>query len=600
MSAALGAQCRATPIAGCSNPSVVSGGVNRRAAVRRVGPAGGKGRRLGVRDVALRVTSEGRGDMAAGEPSFNDFGANASLPSSIGVGSKGSDPTNEDNGVSKRGRPTHAISQTTAPVNEVISADKVTSNIAAIPRIDAVASTASSSSTPVDSLKPETPSPYSRTPVDMADVQCVVLAGGMDDQNPLLRERARGALRIAASYRLIDFPLSNLLNSKARQVYVLTQFNSFSLNSHITNSFPPEVFGMGRTPGFVDVLPTYQTQKNKEWATGSADVLRRHLESGTLMQQHGQAEADAYLVISGEALYQMDYRQMLDEHNQKGADITIAIHEVQAGDVTGLGVVASEPAGRVYNFKEKPTVDEIRKISDCGPQQPLSECSLNASMGVYIFSHKAMKELVETTNHNSLGDVIPVAITQPDRYRVYAHKFQGNWTPIRTLREWFDTNLSLTAKPASDSSLSLEGFCSGKSAVWTKARFLPPARFRGESEIVNSITSDGSITRGGCFIKDSIVGPSALLGKNVTLERCIVTGYPGSIHGKDSRSEPDIGNGSVLKEVVCDGGCTIGENCILTNEAGVQDLDKSEEGYVIHEGIITVLKGATIPDGTVI
>ena len=117
---------------------------------------------------------------------------------------------------------------------------------------------------------------------------------------------------------------------------------------------------------------------------------------------------------------------------------------------------------------------------------------------------------------------------------------------------------------------------------------------------MNSITSDGSITRGGCFIKDSIVGPSVVLGKNVTLERCIVTGYPGSIHGKDSRSEPDIGNGSVLKEVVCDGGCTIGENCILTNEAGVQDLDKSEEGYVIHEGIITVLKGAIIPDGTVI
>lgn len=596
MSAVSIAQCRATTIVGGSKPSVSGSGIRGSAYRRRAAVPAGKGRRL-ARDVAQRVASEGQ---AAGEPSFNDFRSNASLHSSFGVGSKGSDPTNEENGL-KRGGPTHAVSQSAAaPVEEVVSTspgvtEEVTSNIAAIPRIDAVASASSTPKSQQTSSKKE-----QRKPVDVSDLQCVVLAGGQDDENPLTRQRARAALRIAASYRLIDFPLSNLLNSKVRQVYVLTQYNSFSLNSHIHNSFPPEVFGMGRTPGFVDVLPTYQTQHSKEWATGSADVLRRHLESGALRRQYGTVDAEAFLILSGEALYQMDYRQMLDEHNRKGADITIAIHEVSAGDVNGLGVVASEPSGRVYNFKEKPTMGEIRQISDCHENQPLDECSLNASMGVYIFSQRAVKELLEKTSHNSLGDIIPLAITQPDKYRVYAHKFEDHWQPIRNLREWFETNIALTGAAGAEAPLSIERFNLGNGAVWTKARFLPPARFHGESEIVSSITSDGSITRGGCFIKDSIVGPSAVVGKNVRLERCIITGSPGSNHGKDSKSEPDIGDGSVLREVVCDSLATIGKNCVITNEAGVQDLDKSEEGYVICDGIVTILRGTNIPDGTVI
>lgn len=448
-------------------------------------------------------------------------------------------------------------------------------------------------------------------PVTMDKVGAVVLAGGADSNNPLTRNQARAALRFGATYRLIDFPIANCINSKVRRVFVMTQWNSHTLNQHVNAAYPPEVFGFGEQ-GSVDVLPSNQTVREKSWSLGSADCVRRHLQSGAL-QGPGQWEPDAYLVLSGEALYRMDYQDMLKTHNKTGADITIGVSKQRVGDVdaTNLGIcsVYSDDT-QVYGFREKPSQTELREMAQCpSAQTSLDDCNVHVNMGVYIFSRRAMKELVEVIEHIDEGtqldfgrDILPMAIATD--YQIHAHEHGGFWQPVRNLREWYESNISICSphlfrKMYAGASDLIDV---SKDPVFTVPRTLPPARFSGESQCDSSLISDGVVVANGCVIKDSVVGPCVVFGEGVSVERVVFNGHPemAHIHGNDV---PDVGAGSVVYGCVVQSDVLIGAGCVLTNEKRVKSaevIDDEGHGYIIDDGIITILEGTVLAAGTVI
>ena len=448
-------------------------------------------------------------------------------------------------------------------------------------------------------------------PVTMDKVGAVVLAGGADSNNPLTRNQARAALRFGATYRLIDFPIANCINSKVRRVFVMTQWNSHTLNQHVNAAYPPEVFGFGEQ-GSVDVLPSNQTVREKSWSLGSADCVRRHLQSGAL-QGPGQWEPDAYLVLSGEALYRMDYQDMLKTHNETGADITIGVSKQRVGDVdaTNLGIcsVYSDDT-QVYGFREKPSQTELREMAQCpSAQTSLDDCNVHVNMGVYIFSRRAMKELVEVIEHIDEGtqldfgrDILPMAIATD--YQIHAHEHGGFWQPVRNLREWYESNISICSphlfrKMYAGASDLIDV---SKDPVFTVPRTLPPARFSGESQCDSSLISDGVVVANGCVIKDSVVGPCVVFGEGVSVERVVFNGHPemAHIHGNDV---PDVGAGSVVYGCVVQSDVLIGAGCVLTNEKRVKSaevIDDEGHGYIIDDGIITILEGTVLAAGTVI
>ena len=362
------------------------------------------------------------------------------------------------------------------------------------------------------------------------------------------------------------------------------------------------------------MLPSFQSPDEKDWSKGSADCVRRHLQAGSLKGRSADPEPEAYLILSGEALYRMDYNELLRTHNETGAEITIATSRRRLGDVdaTNLGICSvSEEDTAVYGFKEKPTLDELKKMAMCAEEATkLEDCEVTANMGVYVFSRRAMKELVnviECVDEGSSVDfgkhIIPMALGQG--YSVHAHPHEGYWQPVRNLQEWYHANMGLCAP---------HGFVHGGGAgsavslidpsapITTTPRCLPPAVFRGENYTSGSIISEGVVVGEGCKIVDSIVGPCVVLGANCDVSETIFMGHPEFIH-LHGDAVPDVGAGCVLKNVVVDSDVLIGEGCVLTNEQGVRQAEKVDEdghGYVIEDGIITLLQGTVLKPGTVI
>jgi len=455
------------------------------------------------------------------------------------------------------------------------------------------------------------------TPLDISQVHAVILAGGGDENNPLTRHRARPALPLAGSYRIIDFPLSNVINSSIREISVLTQWNSHSLNTHLSNSYPPEVFGALGTKGSVGVLPCYQTPNHKAWSHGSADSVRFHMEAGNLDGRPGSPDPEAYLIVSGEAVYEMDYQALLDAHNAAGADVTIASYTVRAEEASALGVMATTDDGAVYRFHEKPSPEKLRNMLCCASEATLDDCKFSASMGVYLFSRRALVDLLSTaadaaaeggecaaTAASTSGaeggaaaafdfgyNIIPTALERG--YTVMAHPFDGFWQPVRSLREWFTTNLSMT-----ESGSAAEHMVYSQH-VFSRPRFLPPSSFSGGCECTRAMFADGCVIRAS-HVEESVVGPTVKLAEGVKLRRTVISGQSEMLLGADRHSTPDIGARSELCNCVMDSGARVGADCRLVNEAGVEHLDRSADGYVIEDGIIVVLKDAVIPDGTVI
>lgn len=455
----------------------------------------------------------------------------------------------------------------------------------------------------------------SKPHVSMDDVQALVLAGGPDEGNPLTKKETRAALRFAATYRLIDFPLANCINSKMKRIFVLTQWNSHSVNQHVNAAYPPEVFGFGNNAGWVDVLPSFQTPDEKEWSKGSADCVRRHLQAGSLKGRSADPEPEAYLILSGEALYRMDYSELLKTHNETGAEVTIATSRCRLGDVdaTNLGICSvSEEDTAVYGFREKPTLDELKKMAVCGEDgmAKLEDCEVTVNMGVYIFSRRAMKELVNVIecvdegNSVDFGNhILPMALSQG--YSVHAHPHEGYWQPVRNLQEWYHANMGLCAPRTflhGGGAGSAASLIDPASPIFTVPRCLPPAAFRGDNYTEGSIISEGVVVGEGCKIVDSIVGPCVVLGAKCDISETIFLGHPefAYLHGD---AVPDVGDGCVLKNVVVDADVLIGAGCVLTNAKGLKAkevMDEEGHGYIIKDGIITLLQGTVLAPGTVI
>lgn len=366
---------------------------------------------------------------------------------------------------------------------------------------------------------------------------------------------------------------------------------------------------------FCDVLPSFQTPDEKNWSFGSADCVRRHLQAGALRGPHGVSEPEAYLILSGEALYRMDYGEMLKTHNESGADITIAVSKRKLGEVdaTNLGVCSVDPEATggvecpVWGFREKPSLDELKEMAMCEENATsLADCDVHVNMGVYIFSKKAMNDLLNVIEcveeQLDFGKhIIPMAVGAG--HNVQAHEHKGYWQPIRTQRDWYDANMGLCEPRAGEDPSSVSSMIDPNFQIWTLPRCLPPARFCGDVNTEASIVSEGVVVGANSKILKSIVGPCVVLGERVDLEGCIFIGHPevAHLHGDDV---PDVGDGAVLKNCVVHSDARVGEGCVLTNAAGVKDFDGVDEetgfGYVIQDGIITIMQGTTIEPGTII
>ncbi len=411
----------------------------------------------------------------------------------------------------------------------------------------------------------------------MSSVLAVILGGGRGTRlYPLTKFRSKPAVPLGGKYRLIDITISNCLNSGYRKVFVLTQFQSASLNSHITSTYRFDPFA----PGFVEILAAEQTDESQEWYQGTADSIRKHLHR-LLEPAH-----DFYLILSGDHLYRMDYRDMVEQHASSGADVTVGVHAVTREAAKGLGIMRLAPDGRVVGFVEKPNdprvLDELElNEGDLLPkgQQEQNQCFLG-SMGIYVFSREALeKALVGTTKWDFGKHIIPSLLNQ---MRVMRYTFQGYWEDIGTIRAFYEANLRLTQH---DSPFS---FYAADAPIYTRPRYLAPTR------VVNTRISD-SLIADGCLLEEatvsnSILGIRSLVRRGSRIFRTIVMGRE-SFQGLGG-----IGQDCSIEGAILDLNAQIGDGVEIR---GYPDrLDEDGEGYAVRDGIVVIPKNSTIPSGT--
>jgi glucose-1-phosphate adenylyltransferase len=416
----------------------------------------------------------------------------------------------------------------------------------------------------------------------------VVLGGGAGTRLfPLTRDRAKPAVPLAGKYRLVDVPVSNCINSGLDRIFVVTQYNSASLNNHIARSY---VFDRFRG-GFVTVLAAEQTPASEKWYQGTADAVRRsipHIRS----YSHDQVA-----ILSGDQLYAMDYRDMLAHHKELGADITIAATPVVAADVPGFGILKTDDAQRVTEFYEKPPLTALAgKESRVSPEMEAAGRVYLASMGIYIFEARVLCDVLDgQPDHHDFGkEIIPGALRER---RVVAYPFTGYWNDIGTVRSFFETNLML-AQPQPDFNLYDPAM-----PLYTNARMLPPAKVT-RSHVENSLIGEGSVVIDS-DVSESVIGIRSYIGARTRIHRTVLMGadyyrWADSSAGSRVRGPalPGIGDDTQVEGAIVDKNAAIGERCTITNAAGVQEGEGP--GFYIRDGIVVVVKNAEISDGTVI
>jgi glucose-1-phosphate adenylyltransferase len=428
---------------------------------------------------------------------------------------------------------------------------------------------------------------------DMArSTRAVVLAGG-ETNNPLTKNRAMPAVPIGSCMSLIDVPINNCLKSGINKVYILTQFQSHGLHSHIAASYPPMGLG-GRNSGWVDVLTAQQTIGGSEWYKGSADAIRRNLDS-LEDENRGVAPASDYVILSGSAMYNMDVSKVVGFHRMKNADITICSHYVRGDKARSKGVLSADQFGRVTGFHEKP---DDASLASAAHEQKDGEILVN--MGVYVFKREALFKLLDPAKAEHMTHighhVIPTALAK--NQRVYTYEHQGYWQDVSTLKDYYDANLALTSQDAPIKFFEVDG------SVSTRGKMLPPARLQGTVHVDESILGDGCVLV-DCHVRNSIIGERVLIGEGSVVEDTLVLGSPMWMNEdlrqqakKDGEPIFGVGQNVTLKGCIVDENAYIGDNSVITNERGVQEADCSEKGYMIQDGIVVILKHAVIPDGT--
>jgi glucose-1-phosphate adenylyltransferase len=426
---------------------------------------------------------------------------------------------------------------------------------------------------------------------DPSQVVSIILAGGAGKRLfPLTKDRSKPAVPLGGKYRLIDIPISNCINSGFKRIYVLTQFNSASLNRHVNSAYRFDRFSRG----FLEVLAAEQTITNPDWFQGTADAVRQHLGQFT------ERDADHQLILAGDQLYRMNFQFLLDAHRKSNADVTVCVIPRGEAQAPELGLMTLDSSRRIVQFREKPKgalLQEMRcdtTVFGLTPRQAAERPYL-ASMGIYLFKREALIDLLKDPTMIDFGhQVIPRAITS---HAVYGFPFDGYWEDLGTVEAFYRANIDLTSsKPHFD-------FHDMTAPIYTHARFLPPSRVE-RCDVSESIIAEGSLLK-GARITNSIVGIRSVLSEEVTVDSALIMGadyYEDEESRAFNRSQgiPDIGvgRGSVLRRVIVDKNAHIGENVQILNDAGVQYLDG--DGYYIRDGVVMIPKNSVIPDGKVI
>jgi glucose-1-phosphate adenylyltransferase len=417
---------------------------------------------------------------------------------------------------------------------------------------------------------------------------CLILGGGAGSRLfPLTEKRSKPAVPIGGKYRLIDIPVSNCINAGIKRVFILTQYNSASLNAHIKNTYNFDGF----TNGFVDLLAAEMTKDNSKWFQGTADAVRQS-------EQHFMRHEFEYvLILSGDQLYQMDFEQMIKEHESRKADLTIACLPVPARDATGFGIMKVGKDGTIDEFTEKPSLEQLPDWkSEVSAENKKAGKVYMASMGIYIFNKKALIDLfAANSDADDFGkEIIPAAIYK-EKLKVAAYNYEGYWEDIGTIRSFFDANLALTDHiPAFD-------LFSDEKTIYTHSRMLAPAKFYGGTQINRAIISEGSIIHAR-LIDTAIIGIRSRVGENTVIKNTIMMGADGyQTLAQIAERGPDevpvgVGHYCHIEHCILDKDCCVGNN--VTIKGGDHLADLETPAYTIKDGIVVVKKGATIPDGT--
>ncbi len=416
-------------------------------------------------------------------------------------------------------------------------------------------------------------------------VICIVLGGGQGTRlSPLTATRSKPAVPIAGKYRLVDIPISNCLHSGIERIFVLTQFNSASLNKHIKNTYHFSSF----SDAFVDILAAEQTPTSAGWFQGTADAVRQSLHHLAVW------EFEYVLILSGDQLYQMDFNEMMDQHIGKNADISIATIPVHANDVPGFGIMKTDEVNKITAFIEKPKTDFESWASDVSQEMVAQGRHYLASMGIYMFNRKTLYELLEGNNHPDFGkEIIPQSIKT---HNVLSYQYEGYWTDIGTIPSFFDANLELTEDIPQFNLFD-------KNFIFTRARMLPPSKVSG-TLMEKALVSDGCIINAS-LIKRSVIGIRTRIGHGTTIENCYVMGsdvYQTLEQIRESQVSDTpimgIGDNCCIKNAIIDKNSYIGNNVTINCAGKLEDGDYG--AYTVQDGVVVVKKRAVIPHGTVI
>lgn len=414
-------------------------------------------------------------------------------------------------------------------------------------------------------------------------VLAIILGGGRGSRLfPLTQQRSKPAVPMAGKYRLIDIPISNCINSGIYRIAVLTQFNSVSLNRHISSTYQFDSFHSG----WVQVWAAEQTMQHADWYQGTADAVRKQIF------EIRSTRASHVLILAGDHLYRMDYSKMTEFHWQNKAEITVAVQPVPAENASRLGVLKRDPSYRITRFAEKPKdpVLQAEMVSRADPLKPFL-----GSMGIYLFNTDVLLDILEHTTFDDFGgQVIPAAI---DGHAVYGYDFEGYWEDIGTIRSFYETNLALASpNPPFD-------FFDSEHPIYTHPRYLPG------SIIENSTLEDVLLAEGSCIqdsvIRHSIVGVRSQVHRGCRIEDTILIGsdYYDRPCCQDQELDPDdipigIGSGSSIKGAIIDKNARVGRNVVIQPfEPG---HDEDGPNWMVRDGIVVVPKNARVPSGTVI
>ncbi len=414
------------------------------------------------------------------------------------------------------------------------------------------------------------------------DVTALILGGGQGKRLfPLTGYRSKPAVPIGGKYRLVDVPISNSINSGLQKIFVLTQFNSTSLHRHIHRTYPYEFFHQTS----VELLAAEQTLANTDWFQGTADAVRKHIPHYHLR------EDDTVLILSGDHLYRMDYREIVKFHKEKNADVTISTVPVPQKQTRHFGIMQIRANGHITAFREKPSPEEsiksfimpetIRNIFEVKSKNEL----YLASMGIYVFKARVLIDLLSGREADFGKEIIPKAI---EKYQAYGYVFNGYWRDIGTIEGYYEASMDLT-RPSPDFN-----FSDPRGVIFTRARFLPPTNILS-AEMKNTLISDGCVIEES-KIEGSIIGLRSVIRKGSVIRNSVIMGNDYYESEKGKGPFMGIGKNCRIENCILDKNVKVGHDVTITNAKKIMELDA--ENYYIRDGIVIIPKDVYIPDGT--